>query len=147
MTNNTVSFNNHYYTAGIALASSSHNTVAGNTVTHNTAGVGIGLGAEWGGADSKYNTISRNTVSFNKMGLQIGSSRNNTITGNRFTDNTYTGIDLRAGTAYNTISGNIVTGNQYGVSHWGWFGEQQHILQQQLQQHPQPPPEPDFLRA
>ncbi|WP_456478922.1 NosD domain-containing protein [Geoglobus ahangari] len=119
ITNNTVSFNNHYYTAGIALTSSSHTTVTGNTVTHNTAGVGIGLGAEWGGADSKYNTISRNTVSFNKMGLQMGSSRNNTITGNRFTDNTYTGIDLRAGTTYNTILGNIVMRNQYGVSHWG----------------------------
>jgi parallel beta-helix repeat protein len=67
---------------GVALSSSSNNTVSGNNIT-NIGDAGIYL------YHSSNNIVSRNTLTNNCIGIELYESPNNTLRGNSMADNHY----------------------------------------------------------
>ncbi|MFW9999623.1 MAG: right-handed parallel beta-helix repeat-containing protein [Candidatus Hermodarchaeota archaeon] len=108
---NTASNNNWN---GISLQDCDNNKISRNTVNINEEN-GIFL------RECYNNTISENDVNFNgNHGINLHSSDNNIILKNTVTNNNNYGIYLEAYSAVgcynNTILGNIVENNQYGIS-------------------------------
>ena len=96
------------YDDGILVGwGSSNNIISGNTITDN-GWCGIGL-------RGYNNSVSGNTITDNYLDgiLLLGS--NNTIFGNKIIANGRFGITLAEGCSGNSISGNNITNNNYGV--------------------------------
>jgi nitrous oxidase accessory protein len=109
---NTVSANHVNYTdgGGICLSGSSNNTISFNKLEHNH-GCGIGL------FFSSSNTIFRNNLtSFGDIGILLTLSPDNNVSSNNIEDrlNDY-GIKLQCSSNNNSISGNYINKNQYGI--------------------------------
>ena len=109
--NNTVSDNNvtatnQYTEDNIILDSSYNNTVSGNNVTRKNGANGIFIDS------SSDNTVSGNIVTESDIALDGGS--NNTVTSNLVSGCTYEGLGVGFG-SYNTLSGNTVTQNGWGI--------------------------------
>jgi len=100
---------------GIYLGSSDHNTITNNNVSSNGHGIRIH-------DYSNHNTITNNNVSSNGHGIMLSlHSDHNTITNN--TANQNSGDDYNPGTGLylkdfcmsNTLTGNTVGGNDFGI--------------------------------
>jgi len=90
---------------GIYLATSSNNTLSGNTCQGNSDD-GIAL------SSSSNNTLSGNTCQGNTgNGIYLSSSSNNTLSGNTCQGNSDEGIGLSSSSNNNTLSGNTCQGN------------------------------------
>jgi parallel beta-helix repeat protein len=96
---------------GVYLESTSYSTITGNNITANN-GNGIAL------SESSYNTVSGNNITAND-GSGVGlygfyvRTKNNTISGNQITNNYY-GVYLDYSSS-NSISGNKITNNKCGI--------------------------------
>ena len=108
--NNTIHGNNaSNNTGGIALFSSSNNTLNGNIANLNSPGDGIYL------HDSNNNTFTGNIINFNNQcGIYSGISSNNTFKGNTIKSNNYA-ISLFFSCNDNTITGNTIINNYPGI--------------------------------
>lgn len=96
---------------GITLNSSSDNRISDNTVSNYWIGIVV--------QDSTNNTITRNKIGpgsgLDDTGILLGSSSGNRISNNIISDNVYDGIRLILDSNNNTISGNNLLNNGYGV--------------------------------
>jgi len=96
---------------GVYLESTSYSTITENNITANN-GNGIAL------SESSYNTVSGNNITAND-GSGVGlygfyvRTKNNTISGNQITNNYY-GVYLDYSSS-NSISGNKITNNKCGI--------------------------------
>lgn len=84
--------------------SGSNNTIT-NNLTQGSGGAGIYL------SSGTYNTISGNTSQGNGYGIYLNVSTNNTVSSNTMHSNSTTGISLVSSSNNNTISGNKYTDN------------------------------------
>ena len=124
------------FTYGILLVDSSDNTISGNTITNNSAGIDLNGSSNTISGNNitnnsnngialngSSNTISGNNIKNNSpyslagcpdyySGIYLGGS-SNTISGNNITDSYDSGIYL--GGSSNTISGNNITDNGNGI--------------------------------
>jgi len=104
ITNNNA-LNNGY---GIAISSSSSNTIINNTANSNTD-VGIHLGS------SNDNTLTSNTANSNiDDGISLSYSSNNSITKNNVNSNIWIGISL-----YNSSNNTLICNNASGNDYYG----------------------------
>ena len=95
------------YNEGIRLWHSSNNTISGNNITENTIDLD----------ESSYNnTLTENTVSLTYIGC-IGSF--NIISRNSVTNSSNIGGAIALYESSNTISENIITNNEWGVTLYG----------------------------
>jgi parallel beta-helix repeat protein len=100
---------------GISLCSSLNNSITGNNLTANIRGVELSF-------DSSYNNITGNSITANAMGayaslggIFVRSCPSNRITGNNIANNRV-GIEISGqASAYNSIIGNSLTDNEWGV--------------------------------
>jgi parallel beta-helix repeat protein len=94
---------------GIAIDSSSGNTVSGSTAANNSWGVYL-----W---SSNGIVISENKITNNyNNGITLDlSSSDNTVSGNEVTLNGYIGVALYSSSSSNTISGNTITSDNFGI--------------------------------
>lgn len=100
ITGNNISSNNYL---GIYLSSSSkNNTILGNDISNNYAGMGLNYSSD--------NTILSNNISNNGGGIVLSSSSNNNILGNAISSNDDEGIWLDS-SSDNAISGNNISSN------------------------------------
>jgi parallel beta-helix repeat protein len=98
------------FNGGIRFASSSNNTLTGNTASNNDL-YGIYLGS------SSFNIVSGNNITANNYnGVWLNSSSNNRISGNNITATNYDGIWLYSSSNYNSISGNTFTNGGLSVA-------------------------------
>ena len=95
---------------------SNYNNIRDNTGLNN----GLGVELVW---NSNYNKVINNT--FNLIGhyaIQVYRAHNNSILNNlvstKHGSGYYRGINLDEGSSYNTIKGNDVMGNEYGICFW-----------------------------
>jgi len=94
---------------GIRIKDSLSNKVIGNLVT-NSSEKGIYL------ESSFFNIVSENKLEANTMcGIRVADSTNNTFTGNHVTDTIAGGGFFLARASSNTISGNTLTNNSWGI--------------------------------
>jgi parallel beta-helix repeat protein len=126
---------NHTEWGGIHMLGSSHNIVSGNAVDNTTHEYGVGIN---GHASSHYNTITDNVISNSKYGTFYHDANYNNICGNNISAIAVAGIWLQDQTSYNnvaennlvnntvaiilegpnrnnTVSGNFITGAEYGI--------------------------------
>jgi len=89
---------------GIWLLSACLNNITGNNITNNSRN-----GIEFY-PDSNDNCVSENFIADNTLGMWLQGSLHNVITRNRVVNN-YRGIVLVASSNYNRIVGNNITGN------------------------------------
>lgn len=96
---------------GVIVASSSGNTISGNTITDSVAdGIRLGL--------SSGNTVAGNSLSWNGYGIGIAdASGNNTVSGNTVSKNRNAGIAVFCGSSGNAIAWNSVTNTVGGEGH------------------------------
>jgi parallel beta-helix repeat protein len=66
---------------GIALDSSTNNTINGNSMKNNSHSIGVGY-------SSDFNSISGNTLANNSYGIWLGYSSDNSVYRNNFINNT-----------------------------------------------------------
>jgi len=104
------SINVRAFWIGINLASSSNNSISGNSIIGITTADGFGM--KLGGFSSN-NTIYGNTVTYIEWGIELGISSNNDITGNNMT-NCWGGIKL-GDSSNNTLTRNKMANNQIGI--------------------------------
>ncbi len=126
------------YGGGLYLASSSHATLQGNTVSGNTASTrGHGYGGGLHLDKSYYATLQGNVISGNigtisgnglGGGLYLSDSDNATLDGNTISDNigtqaaNYSGGGLYLDSSdHATLTGNTIKGNTAGAA-WSWGG-------------------------
>jgi len=98
---------------GIYLSHSFNNTITGNSISNNNAGIRLQY--------SNHNTISYNTVfsNFNE-GINLLGSNNNTLTGNTVSNNNE-GISIEYYNSDNNIlRNNILRDNIYNIHVGGW---------------------------
>jgi parallel beta-helix repeat protein len=96
---------------GIELWNTNNTKIAENNITNNDYyGIDLHL--------SSNNSIVRNNITNDYSGVYLGSSSNNSIDGNNITESIYFGIDLHDSSNHNSISGNNITNNTYGVYLW-----------------------------
>ena len=114
------------FNMGIYLFSSHNNTIIGNTANNNTGSFfiideevylyngGCGIHIE----NSNTNILTNNTANYNEdYGITLKSfSENNTLIGNTINNNDY-GVYLYHSNT-NTITGNTINYNEYGVYFW-----------------------------
>jgi len=107
------------FATGIELACFSEGIIYGNTITENCRGIRVSGRGQF---SSFNNVISGNTVTNNENGIIIeGYSVGNIVSGNTIADNSNNGIalvtwmPLHSPTEENTISGNMITNNGYGI--------------------------------
>ena len=111
--NNTISGNNITNNdAGISMTRSSNNIVSGNNIiNYNYYGIELH-------SFSNNNSISGNNLTANgtpwTAGISIWHSDNNTISGNDITNNSYYGIELRE-SSNNMFYGNMMNNNGYNL--------------------------------
>lgn len=100
----------HNSLCGICLNDmSNNNTISGNNVEDNSFGIQIRSALD--------NYITNNSITNNKkdgINLDGARARANIITGNQIANNNHNGISLTHAIK-NTISGNSVTGNSFGI--------------------------------
>ncbi|MHA1625129.1 MAG: right-handed parallel beta-helix repeat-containing protein [Promethearchaeota archaeon] len=98
---------------GIDLWNSNHNLICYNNVSRNSQR-GIRL---YGSISCYNNTVIGNRLNLNHDGIQLNyNCWNNTIKDNMAYDNPSSGITLINGCSFNTISGNMLLRNYYGLS-------------------------------
>jgi parallel beta-helix repeat protein len=126
---------NHTEWGGIHLLGSSQNVVSGNVVDNTTHEYGVGIN---GHASSNYNNITENIISNSRYGSFYHASSHNNICGNNISNIAVEGIWLQDQVNYNlvaknnlinntvairlqgpnrnnTLSGNFITGSEYGM--------------------------------
>ncbi len=111
------------YEVGVYIrAYSSNNTVTENTFVDNRFAIEVDV--------SSYNTISENVFTANGNGIWLdtawgysGASHYNIISGNNFTTCSWDAIGLANGSSNNTITGNTIINNQYGITIDGPCGD------------------------
>jgi len=102
------------FSSAIELSLSSDNSITGNEIVNSSIGVYLD--------ESSHNVISDNTIANNTEGVFVTSSSQNIISRNTITNPvpnpnpslTY-GIQLSAASYNNTISGNTIVNNNFGV--------------------------------
>jgi parallel beta-helix repeat protein len=113
---NSISENNvtNNYENGIVLEYSSSNTIYENDVTNNGHGIMSGKNPGIGLSYSLNNIISGNNVAENDYGLWLHESSNNTMSGNKITENNNNGIWIQV-SSNNTLRNNEANNNKYNL--------------------------------
>ena len=96
------------FSTGIYLEESSHNTIAGNTLTNNGEGI-------WLFIDCNNNTIQRNTIAQGYGGIGTNYASYNTIADNLIAENEGRAVHLDDQSNYNRLLRNNITDNSWGV--------------------------------
>jgi parallel beta-helix repeat protein len=101
-----------YGGAGIAMTNSHNNIINNNILRKNSRGIG--------GSFYTNTILENNTVTENDYGIDFGhlsgpSSRNNTARNNKIYGNTNSGIYVSASEGNNSVIGNDIYGNGYGI--------------------------------
>jgi parallel beta-helix repeat protein len=121
--------NNRY---GVALETSSNNTIYGNNITTNTMNAvwlysssnntvyenKISANANFGVylyPNSNNNNIYGNDITNNLHGVYLASSSNNNVYGNNITANNYYGVLLYSSSNDNNVYGNSIANNTVGI--------------------------------
>jgi parallel beta-helix repeat protein len=94
-----------YSNYGIYLASSSNNTITGNTCNSNFSGISLS-------SSSSNNTVTCNTCNWNNRGISLSSSSNSAVTCNTCNWNNR-GISLSSSSSNNTVTCNTCNDNDY----------------------------------
>jgi len=126
---------NHTDWGAIHMLGSSYNIVSGNAVDNTTHEYGLGIN---GHASSHHNTITENIISHTKWGMVYHDFRYNSICRNNISNISVEGIEFQDTVSHNvvaennlvncttaillegpntnnTLSGNFITGSEYGI--------------------------------